>query len=166
VTIARPGVSDDDDPTVSSSTDHLDVGAASVVLRLRRSSGRVGLRAPSTIHRSRRSLGGGLSRRPRGPVRSRNHPVDLGLGDGEQRSQLALSQVGAQPRPREKVGAGTRVGDVLGTTPPVQVARPDPMGPGCSRERPLMAPSTKSSGRPRPAKVARRRGLALRHPTG
>ena len=37
VAIARPGVSDEDDPTVSSSTDHLDVGAASVVLGLRRS---------------------------------------------------------------------------------------------------------------------------------
>jgi hypothetical protein len=81
-------------------------------------SSHVGIRAPSTIHRSRRSLGGGPSRRPRCPVRLRNHPVDLGLGDGEQRRQLALSQVGAQPRPREKVGAGTRVGDVLGTTPP------------------------------------------------
>ena len=54
----------------------------------------------------------------------------------------------------------------LGRHGSVQAARPDPMGPGCSRERPLRAPSTKGRGRPRLAKVARLRGLALRHPTG
>jgi hypothetical protein len=54
----------------------------------------------------------------------------------------------------------------LGRHGSVQAARSDPMGPGCSRERPPRAPSTKGRGRPRLAKVARRRGLALRHPTG
>jgi hypothetical protein len=54
----------------------------------------------------------------------------------------------------------------LGRHGSVQAARPDPMGPGCSRERALRAPSTKGRGRPRLAKVARLRGLALRHPTG
>jgi hypothetical protein len=54
----------------------------------------------------------------------------------------------------------------LGRHGTVQAAKPDLTGPGCSRERPPRASSTKGRGQPRPAKVTQQRGLILSYPTG
>jgi len=109
VAIARPGVSDEDDPTVSSSTDPLDVGATSVVLELRRSG--VPVSGSGCRLRSIDCAGLLVIARPGGPGSRSDHAPPGRPGPGRRRTKTSTgAQSGwcAAPTPPARAGRRRR----------------------------------------------------------